>query len=840
MRALVRLGILCLAIVVLPGRGLQAARADDAPQDESAASKAFRDAWWAETGGGNLTQALDLYAKAADAEGPASVRARALYRRAVVLQRIGKTEDAIRALERLAKDFAGESDLQAQARARLTEWTAVDLRSSFSEWFQRYQYSPEFQAKIIDLVLKLGAQTVEGREAAQRELLTIGAAAIPALREHTASKNGALADESVGTLLLLGEVPDQVVDSSGGRWMADSEAWRTILSLPAERRAALAARVREGAVTLKAALGGTEGVLAWLATPSGGQDDVRATVLRGLLWTLPKESPPVDRLAALVLVPGQGTNVRGLITWWLRNNGRATAEHVRAWVAHEAKEVRQAGWWLVGEGRLLPATESWALLLDRFAQKANDEQNNAGTAFLAVLQTVPWPQELDRAADALANVGGSLSTLPAPEQKARYVEVLARVIERTRSDDAGSNALRRWLELAGNDPGSLAQLRRWGSSAPTVAGRSRAGAEFLKRATVADLDLVVDLLTDPALSPQETEQLWQRTAAEKDLLTRIVESPAWLRRMLDRYASIPSLPVVTDAMTRSLLTPFQNKRASPKTLFDLWIAAPEKLPGDLNRFGSLTAALAESGMPSDWREAWIGAWPGWNDEQRTRAIGQAVVFFRQARDPQLGSFLRERLRAGAAEVPKAARTSLLLVLGKLTLEDLRAAYDLSNPDDVDQAVGWVAGNSAADRRLEATPEVFQALRGALRPDGRADPAAILAGAFADVPQVQHDLVAAILARNEPSLHQFAIQKILVPRASPDDEDLWLKALKDKNVETRVAAAKGMERVPTDGVKRALVSALDDPHPDVRAAALASLDNLQKVEDLKARWRDRIK
>src|SRR5262245_39254558 len=86
------------------------ARADEAPKDDSAASKAYRDAWWAETGGGNLTQALEQYAKAADAEGPANVRARALYRRAVVLQRIGKTEDAVRALERLAKDFAGEQE----------------------------------------------------------------------------------------------------------------------------------------------------------------------------------------------------------------------------------------------------------------------------------------------------------------------------------------------------------------------------------------------------------------------------------------------------------------------------------------------------------------------------------------------------------------------------------------------------------------------------------------------------------------------------------------------------------------------------------------------------------
>src|SRR5688500_2849066 len=44
--ALLLLGLLTVA-------GAPAARADEEPKDESAASKAYRDAWWAETGGGN-------------------------------------------------------------------------------------------------------------------------------------------------------------------------------------------------------------------------------------------------------------------------------------------------------------------------------------------------------------------------------------------------------------------------------------------------------------------------------------------------------------------------------------------------------------------------------------------------------------------------------------------------------------------------------------------------------------------------------------------------------------------------------------------------------------------
>ncbi len=47
------------------------AYAEDAPDDQSPAAKAYRDAWWAETGGGNLNTAIEGYTKAADAEGPA-------------------------------------------------------------------------------------------------------------------------------------------------------------------------------------------------------------------------------------------------------------------------------------------------------------------------------------------------------------------------------------------------------------------------------------------------------------------------------------------------------------------------------------------------------------------------------------------------------------------------------------------------------------------------------------------------------------------------------------------------------------------------------------------------
>ena len=142
------------------------ARAEDEVTGDSAAEQAFRDAWWAETSAGALDRALDGYRKAIEAEGPTAVRAQALYRMAVVLERIGKTDDAIRALERLAKDFPDEADLQAKARDRLEAWTAVDLRTNFQEWYERYKYSPEFQGRVVELVLKLGTPGDEATAAA--------------------------------------------------------------------------------------------------------------------------------------------------------------------------------------------------------------------------------------------------------------------------------------------------------------------------------------------------------------------------------------------------------------------------------------------------------------------------------------------------------------------------------------------------------------------------------------------------------------------------------------------------------------------------------------------------
>jgi len=214
-------------------------------QDKRAeAEELFEKAWWEETASGALDKALEGYRKAADAAGPAAIRARSLYRAAIVEQRLGRTDAAVALLERLAKDFPGETELLKEAKARLQEWTAVDLRKSFSEWYRSYVYSPEFQARVVDLVLRLGTAKQEEQQETRDQLLTIGEASIPARQEALKSSNQRLCLAATELLLDLGVVPPTEALVRYPSWVRNGEErWLKIYkSDEAPRR-----RVREEA-----------------------------------------------------------------------------------------------------------------------------------------------------------------------------------------------------------------------------------------------------------------------------------------------------------------------------------------------------------------------------------------------------------------------------------------------------------------------------------------------------------------------------------------------------------------------------------------------------------------
>jgi hypothetical protein len=272
-------------------------------------------------------------------------------------------------------------------------------------------------------------------------------------------------------------------------------------------------------------------------------------------------------------------------------------------------------------------------------------------------------------------------------------------------------------------------------------------------------------------------------------------------------------------------------------LVERQLAAPEQFPvAALLRLQMWVVLwMNKHGRLEEWRRSWRERWPTWTQEQRGAAL-EALTSLEPQKDADMTAFLRARLAARPWEFGPDYRGVVLTMLPAMDLALLASCYDLSLPAEADVAVGWVTRwpNTPS---VEPTPEAFRALRVAFRPDGPwADTAA---RAFHRHDDLKRPLAELLLAHREGDTREHAVG-LLKERSSPDDADLWARALKDAHVDVRVMAAKGIERVPTPVTLKALVAALDDPHPDVRAAALASLDAIQKMEDLKARWKERVK
>ena len=75
------------------------------------------------------------------------------------------------------------------------------------------------------------------------------------------------------------------------------------------------------------------------------------------------------------------------------------------------------------------------------------------------------------------------------------------------------------------------------------------------------------------------------------------------------------------------------------------------------------------------------------------------------------------------------------------------------------------------------------------------------------------------------------------RQKARDLPLWHLALDHWSSDVRETAAKTLGRLYNKDSIKALAKAVDDPHPDVRDAALASLERIEKIEKQKKRWRE---
>lgn len=243
-RSVSRLAFLLTALSITPWAIAQEVPPTPTPRP-SAAELQLRDAWWAESGANDLSAALRGYLAAVAAEGPATVRARALLWAGRLQQRLGQSEQALASFRRLLVEFAAETELVGEARTHLRELTAVDLRQTYDEWYERRLFSEEVQLVILGKLEALAANLAsEGRSEADRNargeerralvagVMSFGRGAVPALRKAAVGKQEAMADLAIDLLFRLGEVPPWEALRASTPWCSDPDALRLLLAPP--------------------------------------------------------------------------------------------------------------------------------------------------------------------------------------------------------------------------------------------------------------------------------------------------------------------------------------------------------------------------------------------------------------------------------------------------------------------------------------------------------------------------------------------------------------------------------------------------------------------------------
>jgi tetratricopeptide (TPR) repeat protein len=839
MRATIPFLFASLALASLAVSLAPRARAEDVADDTSAASKAYRDGWWAETGGGNLTRAVELYTKAADAEGPASVKARALYRKAIVLQRIGKTEEAIRTLERLAKDFAGEVAMQTDARARLAEWTAVDLKTSFADWYRRYQYSPEFQAKIVDLVLKMGASDAAVSLGASSEILTIGAPAIAALRQHVDKPNLQLRERVVPALLQLGEVPSMEALRWTSGWRNDLACWTTLRSASGETRARLHAEAKSDQPWdqgLLAAIEGPAAFLTWANTPAA-KDVAEAFLSNGLTWSSKGADLGTLRPLLVALVENKALSERARIQpmYGLFAVQGVDAALAEKWAMGDDRFLRIHGVGFLADPRGGPASFAALRRLLKPARMWDKDQTQWQMfgGVLAGLHETPPQADLDELADDLnaitPNIGNLAGPLSAPARA-----LLASMVDRARESDRAGALLREWLRTGAGSEGNPDRLAAWVRSTPWQGVRDVAISELVNSPDPGPRRALA-LLNEPGLSDASQLLVFRSLLQSKASATLLADPTS-------RRALLAALRKGEETNKSQYANQFLNAvlRLEPegqRAIAQEWIEDPVAFPRTLlltsYQFIGMNAASWRAAMTT-LGPAFRKAWPSWTPAQRDAAVEGLEAVFAEG-DKEMHPFLEVCARDRSNGVSPESRAKLLRFLNQLSVDDLRLAFDLSTPEGTDAAIEFVP---TADFSNPLPAGLFEALHLGLRSDAPEKITKTMLKLFEHDSRSSRPLIEALLAHRDGT-EELAVNA-LAARESADDLPLWLVALSLPDVEARVRAATGLGRVPHPDATKALVKALDDPNSRVRDAAIASLEAIQKIEDLKKQWREKVR
>ena len=840
-------------------------------EEASEAARLFREAWWLETGASALEKASESYRKAVTAEGSNAIRARSQYRLALVLERMGKTEDAMLALEKLAKDFPGQTELLEKALARMEEWAGQDLREYFSEWYLRYQYSPAFQSKIVDLVLQLGAPDDKVANAAKEELLTIGEPALPALKEHANSANSKLRRNVVTLLLQLKQLPTAEAFYQTNACERSNAFWAMLHKAETRERAAyrVAADGKPEdwrSAWLLAFLDGPRALVEALRkSPSSGSSPAWA-----LLPTFMEMDPSPEALTTLREMPLDkevNASLRSTVANFLsgrsdwREGGQdatgLTDRDVLAWAQSDATKVRQTAWNLMGASYLRDP-DAWQVPA-RWLTKAslpNKEAANVTQALLGQLRRAQPGRNTNLAVEAMVkslekgqNSWNHLNALrenssPGSTEVPRLV--VARAIGKAKGNTVGQLP-RYWWQSTQNDPSLIDTIVGWVKDAEDGAVRSQAlsMAAYEMRSGIGQL---LGALRDESRRVELRRTLFQSLQNNQGLealdwdvetITQLVEiadseskqrggrkERTWSTnhagvgmRMKTTFRSETSRTLFRLLQDRSLRRFFFEgaQQAPERFTRDVWL-----LLGEEWREAKENRALARGYLEKGWTT--------WSPERKQ--AGMRVFLSEQLvgrGDEELNDFLRRCL--ADPQLSPAGRSTAARGISDLALQDVLGAFDLSVPEQALLAVNFAM-------KLPNTPETYDAFKGLINEKTTSEIIVDrMAYAFRHGPEaVYADFVRRLFSVAPGTQAAREAAGILKRRNDAKDLPLWRIALSHPESQIRVVAAEQLGNLYDDDSVRALARLVDDPDPQVRDAALQSLERIETIEKQKDRWR----
>ena len=779
---------------------------------------------------------------------------------------MGRTDEAVQVLETLARTFPGQAKLLAEAKKRLEEWTAVDLKQSFADWYQRYQYSPEFQAKIVDLVLKLGVSDNKVRYAAENELTTIGKPALPALREHVYSNNHTLQDNAAALIFLLGAVPPAEALADRWRWTRHGQSWARLLEAgrdPEQRASLLAGLAGKEDLPSRAARAAVEGPSALLDLFEKESTAMRS-MASTVLWRLPdvRTSPALrTRLLALVRNDALSEEVRAAAAQVLTHRmieGERTEEDVAllgdeilAWLRSDMHALRHLAQSVLANGPVR-GPDDWKAIAAVLEDAARTGKPEAGLyrAFRATVAAAPADADLDealRAVDQALRVSAMSSLFDAKYAplSANARRLLRRVLTESLAPRAPT-AVKTWVqafEESADLPKDLVAFAAASGQTGVVRACIREAGERVRNEAV--LDGLLALLGPERTRRRHADDLLRGLARNPGLMalpwtegrlaglvqgaavqTEAAGSRAMRTLHLDGAAGKVSVTTHWDIGTSQVFYRLFEQPPTRALLLRVAARDPAAFPARLWQLLGHGWTDVKAHRDEVW-SAMAEAWPTW--VEKGQVVAGLDLFVREllrSMDRETWAFLRPRLET-LRKASDEARDAVVELLDLLTLEDLQRLFDLSTDAGVDEAAGW----AAAMVRNDAT---YEALVRAMRPGG--PKAAFFGDAFAKkLPARRADIIARLLANGRDDAADGAYV-LLQQKRDPAEFPLWLKALDSKHAFTRQRVATVLGRFYDKRVIKALAGHVDDPDPNVRDAVLKALETIKDTEEKKDYWR----